>query len=128
MVPCPPIASKADIPDIPLPPVRPGTVPPDAVYVADQIPGAPAGPPVTIGNRTRQTFVINGQQFVGGDQWMNYVGDLPTVDSSGSPITYNEYDRYPYTPGANRGADRIIIGSDGNRYFTNDHYKTFTRF
>jgi ribonuclease len=128
IVPCPPIASKADIPNIPLPPVRPGTVPPDVVYVADQIPTAPIGPETKIGNTTKETFLINGRQFVGGDEWMNKFGDLPTVDSSGSPIKYYEYGRYTYTTGVNRGADRIIIGADGNRYFTNDHYKTFTRF
>jgi PPE family protein/ribonuclease len=128
MVPCPAIASKADIPDIPLPAVRPGTVPPDVVYVADQIPNAPVGPPVTIGKTTKKTFVINGRQFVGGDEFENKFNDLPTVDSSGAPVSYREYDRYPYMPGVNRGSDRIIIGTDGNRYFTNDHYKTFTRF
>ncbi|WP_181428463.1 PPE domain-containing protein [Mycolicibacterium moriokaense] len=128
IVPCPPIASKADIPNIPLPPVRSGSVPPDVVYNADQIPGAPKGPEIKIGNTTKETVFLNGRQFVGGDQWMNMFGDLPTVDSSGSPIKYYEYDRYPYTPGVNRGTDRIIIGTDGNRYFTHDHYTTFIRF
>ena len=68
------------------------------------------------------------RQFVGGDEFENRIGDLPTVDTSGAPITYSEYDRYPYTPGQNRGTDRIIIGTDGSRYFTSDHYTTFTRF
>jgi len=39
-----------------------------------------------------------------------------------------EYDRYPYTPGVRRGPDRIVIGSDGSRYFTSDHYETFVKF
>jgi guanyl-specific ribonuclease Sa len=103
-------------------------VPPDAEYVADQIPNAPVGPPVTIGNRPRPTFYIDGTQFVGGDPWLNRGGDLPTVDASGSPITYKEYDTHPYTPGVTRDGDRIVIGSDGSRYFTNDHYTTFTKF
>jgi PPE family/ribonuclease len=128
IVPCPPIASKSDIPDIPLPPVRPGTVPPDVVYNADQIPTAPKGPDVTIGRRPKQTVLMNGMTYVGGDQWMNDGSPLPTVDAEGSPITYKEYDRYPYTPGMRRGPDRIVIGSDGSRYFTSDHYETFVKF
>lgn len=67
MAPCPPIASKADIPDIPLPAVRPGSVPPDVVYNADQIPTAPKGPDVIIGRRPKQTVLMNGMTYVGGD-------------------------------------------------------------
>jgi hypothetical protein len=128
IVPCQPIASKADIPNIPLPPVRPGAVPPDVVYNADQIPTAPKGPEVTIGRRPKQTVLMNGMTYVGGDPFMNDKTPLPTVDAGGSPITYKEYDRYPYTPGARRGPERIIIGSDGSRYFTSDHYETFVKF
>ncbi|WP_422749393.1 PPE domain-containing protein [Mycobacterium sp. WMMD1722] len=128
IAPCPPIASGADIPDIPLPTMKRGTVPPDVTYVADQILNAPQGPPVTIGKTTKETILINRRQFVGGDQWNNKFGDLPTVDPSGAQVTYREYDRYPYTPGVSRGTDRIVVGSDGSRYFTDDHYKTFTKF
>jgi hypothetical protein len=128
IAPCPPIASTSDIPDVPLPPVRPGTVPPDVVYVADQISNAPEGPPVTIGKTTKQTFYIDDTQFVGGDDWNNKFGDLPNLDAAGSQVTYREYVRYPYTPGISRGTERIVIGSDGSRYFTDDHYKTFTKF
>jgi hypothetical protein len=103
-------------------------VPPDVVYLADQIPSAPVGPPVTIGKTTKKTFFINGRQFVGGDEFENKFNDLPTFGSSGSPITLNEYDRHPYTPVMPRGTERIVIGTDGSRYFTDDHYKTFTRF
>jgi len=28
--------------------------------------------------------------------------------------------------GTRRDAERIVIGSDGKKYYTNDHYKTFT--
>jgi hypothetical protein len=127
IVPCPPIASKADIPTIPLPPVRPGTVPPDVVYLADKLPTAPAGPDVTIGTRTKQTVIIDGTTFVGSDPYRNKENLLPKIDSAGSPITYTEYDRFPYT-GANRGEDRIIIGTDGSRYYSSDHMRTFVKF
>jgi hypothetical protein len=128
IVPCPPIASQADIPDVPLPAVRPGTVPPDVVYLADQIPNAPSGPGVMIGKRSKQTVLMNGMTYVGGNEFKNDKTPLPTVNAAGSPITYKEYDIEPYTPGERRGPDRIVIGSDGSRYFTSDHYETFVKF
>jgi RHS repeat-associated protein len=51
---------------------------------------------------------------------------LPRVDNSGNKITYKEYDINPYTRGVNRGVERVVIGSDGRSYFTNDHYRTFS--
>jgi hypothetical protein len=128
MIPCPPIASKADIPNIPLPAVRPGTVPSDVVYVADRLPSAPPGPTVAIGTRTKKTVVVDGAVFVGSDPYRNRENLLPQVDSAGKPITYTEYDRFPYTPGKNRGTDRIIIGTDGSRYYSADHMHTFVKF
>lgn len=50
---------------------------------------------------------------------------LPKTDSNGSPVTYREYDVNPYQKGVNRGAERIVIGSDGKAYYTSDHYSTF---
>ncbi|WP_367865356.1 ribonuclease domain-containing protein [Pedobacter sp. WC2423] len=43
-------------------------------------------------------------------------------------VAYKEYDVNPKVKGQNRGAERIIIGADGTRYYTGDHYKTFTKF
>lgn len=106
MVPCPPIGSGADIPNISAGPVRSGEVPPDVEYVAGHIPGASVRPPVTLGKRTLRTFIINGSQFVGGDTFINDDGTLPTAGPSGSPITYQEYDRYPHTPAVGRGTNR----------------------
>ncbi len=51
---------------------------------------------------------------------------LPKAAPDGAPIAYKEYDVNPYSPGVNRGAERIVIGSDGRAYYTGDHYKTFT--
>ncbi|MBK6871584.1 MAG: hypothetical protein IPK24_17880 [Kineosporiaceae bacterium] len=31
----------------------------------------------------------------------------------------------PYTKGVDRGTERIVTGSDGSAYRTNDHYDTF---
>ena len=51
---------------------------------------------------------------------------LPRQDAVGNPIIYKEYDINPYQRGVNRGAERIVIGSDGRAYYTSDHYSTFT--
>jgi hypothetical protein len=71
---------------------------------------------------------MNGLTYVGGEPYRDDDLSLPTTDAAGSPITYQEYDRFPYTPGVGRGGDRIILGSDGSRYFTSDHYETFVGF
>lgn len=65
----------------------------------------------------------------GGQPFENAKRKLPTKDKDGKPITYREYDINP-TPqhGANRGEERMVIGSDGSAYYTNDHYTTFTPF
>ena len=51
---------------------------------------------------------------------------LPKTDSAGNTITYAEYDINPYTRGVNRGAERLVRGSDGTTYFTGNHYTTFS--
>lgn len=68
--------------------------------------------------------------YKGGDTFNNVDKNtgkplLPTKDSKGNNITYKEYDVNTQQPGANRGPERIVIGSNGDAYYTNDHYKTF---
>jgi guanyl-specific ribonuclease Sa len=53
---------------------------------------------------------------------------LPEFDSAGNQITFREWDVNPYVKGVNRGAQRIVTGSDGSAYYTSDHYQTFTRY
>jgi RHS repeat-associated protein len=50
---------------------------------------------------------------------------LPQKDVSGNPISYREYDINPNVPGQ-RGTERVVIGSNGKAYYTEDHYATFT--
>jgi guanyl-specific ribonuclease Sa len=80
-----------------------------------------------------QVKANNGQPppgYKGGGQFMNDGRSggqtLPKANASGKPITYKEYDVNPYQPGVNRGAERLVVGSDGKAYYTTDHYKTFT--
>ena len=68
------------------------------------------------GYRGGDTFANDGR---GGAQ------TLPKTDAAGNPITYKEYDIHPSQPGVNRGAERIVTGSDGSVWYTDDHYATF---
>ena len=47
--------------------------------------------------------------------------------SAGRPINYQEWDVNRHVPGKDRGAERLVTGSDGSAYYTSDHYRTFTR-
>jgi guanyl-specific ribonuclease Sa len=52
---------------------------------------------------------------------------LPGADGAGNLVTYQEWDVDPLQKGVNRGSQRIVTGSDGSAYWTDDHYTTFTR-
>ena len=55
---------------------------------------------------------------IGGDKFGNYEGNLPKGSYRECDINYT---------GGKRGAERIIYSSDGDIYYTNDHYNTFTK-
>jgi guanyl-specific ribonuclease Sa len=69
--------------------------------------------------------------YRGGTRFYNDGRDggttLPVTASDGSSIRYQEWDVHPWTRGVNRGAERLITGSDGSAYYTADHYRTFVR-
>ena len=65
-----------------------------------------------------RTFLNLGK---GGDQ------SLPNFDSNANTIQYREWDVHPHVQGKNRGAERLVTGSDGSAYYTSDHYRTFVR-
>lgn len=62
--------------------------------------------------------------YKGGSVFKNAQGRLPEKPG----VTYREWDVNPYTKGVNRGAERIVTGSDGSAYWTGDHYDTFLVF
>jgi ribonuclease T1 len=64
--------------------------------------------------------------YVGGSLFSNREKILPQVDSVGNPISYQEWDVNPKIQGQNRGTERIVTGSDGRSWYTNDHYQSFT--
>ncbi|MFL5342761.1 MAG: ribonuclease domain-containing protein [Gemmataceae bacterium] len=53
--------------------------------------------------------------------------ELPATDAGGKVIRYQEWDVNPKEPGVNRGAERLVTGSDGSAYYTADHYRTFRK-
>ncbi|WP_461142317.1 guanyl-specific ribonuclease [Spirosoma pomorum] len=71
----------------------------------------------------------NGQApegYVGGRVFGNFENHLPRNDLSGDKIRYQEWDVNPKVRGQNRGAERLVTGSDNRAYYTADHYNTFT--
>jgi guanyl-specific ribonuclease Sa len=65
--------------------------------------------------------------YEGGRTFHNEEKRLPQKDKKGNAISYQEWDVNPKVQGVNRGAERLVTGSDGSAYYTNDHYRTFTK-
>jgi guanyl-specific ribonuclease Sa len=65
--------------------------------------------------------------YVGGRTFLNAEKRLAQKDKRGRSIKYQEWDVNPKVQGKNRGAERLVTGSDGSAYYTGDHYKTFIR-
>ena len=63
--------------------------------------------------------------YVGGRVFTNREKIVPQTDDNGNPIDYQEWDVNPKVQGQNRGTERILTGSDGRAWYTNDHYQTF---
>lgn len=66
--------------------------------------------------------------FKGGGVFKNAEGRLPGFDGAGNPVSYREWDVNPYVKGVDRGAERVVTGSDGAAYYTGDHYDSFLQF
>ncbi|WP_020468991.1 dienelactone hydrolase family protein [Zavarzinella formosa] len=64
--------------------------------------------------------------YEGGRTFGNFEKRLP-ADDKGRKIKYREWDVNPLRPGVNRGPERLVTGSDGSAYFTDDHYSTFKK-
>ncbi|QLY34172.1 ribonuclease [Nocardia huaxiensis] len=116
---------------------KPGTPNPDNPGRADQsttaapsrAPGVPDRAYATLAEidagRWPDSAGAPGTQ--GGETWNNRERRLPSTDSAGKRITYQEWDVNPKKRGQTRDAERIVTGSDGTAWYTADHYKTFTR-
>lgn len=65
--------------------------------------------------------------YEGGRNFGNFERRLPQADRAGKRVRYREWDVNPLRPGVNRGAERLITGSDGSANYTSDHYSTFKK-
>jgi dienelactone hydrolase/guanyl-specific ribonuclease Sa len=65
--------------------------------------------------------------YEGGRNFGNFEKRLPERDGSGSRLRYREWDVNPLRQGVNRGAERLVTGSDGSAYYTSDHYNSFKK-
>jgi dienelactone hydrolase len=68
---------------------------------------------------------MNG--YEGGRTFGNFEKLLPQTDDKGRRIRYREWDVNALKAGVNRGVERLITGSDGTAWYTDDHYKTFKK-
>ena len=67
---------------------------------------------------------MNG--YIGGRNFGNFERRLPQKGSDGRKLKFQEWDVNPKKNGKNRGVERLITASNGQAWFTNDHYATFT--
>ena len=65
--------------------------------------------------------------YEGGRNFGNFEKRLPQTDKKNRRIRYREWDVNPLRKGVNRGAERLVTGSDGGAYYTKDHYKSFIK-
>ena len=63
----------------------------------------------------------------GGAVFRNNEGLLPAAGTDGARITYREWDVNPKEPSRSRDAERIVTGSDGSAWYTDDHYRSFVQ-
>lgn len=63
--------------------------------------------------------------YEGGRVFTNREKIVPQQDDKGNAISYQEWDVNPKIQGQNRGTERILTGSDGRAWYTNDHYQSF---
>jgi dienelactone hydrolase len=105
------------------------TFPPPARPAAPPRPAAPRGIPdkvlKVLEHVDRHGDAPDG--YEGGRTFGNFERRLPINDEKGRRIRYREWDVNPLRPGVNRGAERLVTGSDGSAYYTADHYATFKK-
>ncbi|MEV6771445.1 ribonuclease domain-containing protein [Nocardia sp. NPDC051030] len=108
---------------------KPGAVDQTTAVAPSRVAGVPDRVYATLAeiDAGRWPDSANAPGTKGGDTWMNRSRTLPTQDSDGKRITYQEWDVNPKKRGQDRDAERIVTGSDGSAWYTSDHYGTFTR-
>lgn len=65
--------------------------------------------------------------YVGGRTFENREKRLPIKLPNGTKVKYREWDVFPKQRGQNRGAERLITGSDESAWYTKNHYQSFIK-
>jgi guanyl-specific ribonuclease Sa len=65
--------------------------------------------------------------YKGGREFLNDGSQGASVLPRGNGVTYREWDVNPKVRGVDRGGERLVTGSDGSAWYTNDHYQSFFR-
>jgi ribonuclease T1 len=89
----------------------------------------PKGVPEKVGKVLKYVDEHNKppEGYEGGRSFGNFEKLLPPTDDHDKKIRYREWDVNPHRQGVNRGAERLVTGSDGSAYYTKDHYKSFIK-
>jgi dienelactone hydrolase len=116
----PPTSSPPSIPSTPkkTPPVKSPTSAPVAKDIPEKV--------LKVLKHVDETGeAIDG--YEGGRSFGNFEKRLPQNDARGRRIRYREWDVNPLQRGKNRGAERLVTGSDGSAHYTDDHYDSFKK-
>ena len=106
------------------PPARP-TPPLKAVAPKEQPKGVPEKALKVLEHVDKEGEALEG--YEGGRTFGNFERRLPVTDDKDRRLKYREWDVNPLRPGVNRGAERLVTGSDGSAHYTDDHYSTFKK-
>ncbi len=111
-------------------PVSPPTLPPSD-SVRARAPAVRTSAQETIPAKVREVLAYVREHnrapagYVGGRKFGNYENLLPKTSPQGQRIQYREWDVNPKKENQNRGAQRLVTGSDDRAWYTRDHYNSF---
>lgn len=111
-------------------PVPPPTLPPSDSVTA-RAPAVRTSAQETIPAKVRVVLAYVREHnrapagYVGGRKFGNYENLLPKTSPQGQRIQYREWDVNPKKENQNRGAQRLVTGSDDRAWYTRDHYNSF---
>ncbi|MBA1421445.1 MAG: ribonuclease [Epsilonproteobacteria bacterium] len=76
-----------------------------------------------INKGTKPSGLAKGRGQKWGSEFKNNKGQLPKKDTNGKKIIYQEYDVVNVRDSSGTaGIDRVVVGSDGKKYYTGSHY------
>lgn len=111
-------------------PVQPPTLPPSD-SMATKAPAVRNSTQEAIPAKVREVLAYVREHkrapagYVGGRKFGNYENHLPKTTPQGQRIQYQEWDVNPKKENQNRGAERLVTGSDERAWYTRDHYNSF---